>query len=113
MKNRYGGPLRKFIAAKFSLRFYIDLVDTPAFHSDVMAYPAIIVMHRREEDRPQPTRLAHRPAVDREALARLRDILLLPSLPAHDGVYTVEGVARGPEPWILASLDQRAVLHRL
>ena len=36
MKNRYGGPLRKLVADKFHLKTYIDMVDTPAFHADVI-----------------------------------------------------------------------------
>ena len=44
MKNRYGGPLRRMVADHFHLRAYVDMVDTDAFHSDVIAYPAIFVI---------------------------------------------------------------------
>lgn len=44
MKNRYGGPLRRLVAERFHLRAYIDMTDTPAFHSDVIAYPAIMMI---------------------------------------------------------------------
>ena len=37
MKNRYGGPLRALVARQFHLRYYVDMVDTPAFHSEVIA----------------------------------------------------------------------------
>ena len=37
MKNRYGGPLRKLVAEQFHLKVFVDMVDTPAFHSDVIA----------------------------------------------------------------------------
>jgi hypothetical protein len=46
MKNRYGGPLRSLVAKKFHLKIYVDMVDTPAFHSDVIAYPAITIISR-------------------------------------------------------------------
>jgi type I restriction-modification system DNA methylase subunit len=45
-KNRYGGPLRKLVASSFQLKIYVDMVDTPAFHSDVIAYPAIAIIAR-------------------------------------------------------------------
>jgi len=38
-KNRYGGPLRAIGARAFHLKAYVDMVDTPAFDSDVTAYP--------------------------------------------------------------------------
>ncbi|NMA46193.1 MAG: N-6 DNA methylase, partial [Lentisphaerae bacterium] len=39
MKNRYGGPLREFIARGFHLQSYIDMVGADAFHTEVSAYP--------------------------------------------------------------------------
>ena len=46
MKNRYGGPLRSLVAQDFHLKIYVDMTDTPAFHSDVIAYPAITIISR-------------------------------------------------------------------
>lgn len=46
MKNRYGGPLRSLVSERFHLKVYVDMVDTPAFHSDVIAYPAITIISR-------------------------------------------------------------------
>jgi len=37
MKNKYGGPLRAMVAKEYRLMSYIDMVDTPAFHSEVSA----------------------------------------------------------------------------
>ncbi len=51
MKNRYGGPLRSLVAERFHLKFYVDMVDTPAFHSEVIAYPAITVI---KNEKPEP-----------------------------------------------------------
>jgi type I restriction-modification system DNA methylase subunit len=54
MKNRYGGPLRQLVAEKFHLKCFVDMVDTNAFHSDVIAYPAIVVIGH---EKPGATRL--------------------------------------------------------
>jgi hypothetical protein len=111
MKNRYGGPLRRMVAEGFHLKYYIDMVDTPAFHSDVMAYPAITVMTREQ---PGPTRIALRPAVEHAALSRLTEALRGDSSADNDGaVKEVAHVALSAEPWILESFDQLAVVRRL
>ena len=111
MKNRYGGPLRSFVASKFHLRTYIDMTDTPAFHSDVVAYPAITVITR---EKPGSTRIAHRPAISREGLSKLAKLMMADKLPANsDDVREMSGVAAGAEPWILESSDQLALVRRL
>ena len=111
MKNRYGGPLRSFVAERFRLKVYVDMVDTPAFHSNVIAYPAITVISREE---PGTTRIAHRPSVDRAALANLTDLLRAPALPKEAGaVRELARVTNGSEPWLLESADQMAMIRRL
>jgi hypothetical protein len=75
MKNRYGKPLRSLVAEKFHLKVYVDMVDTQAFHSDVIAYPAITIISR---EMPGPTRIAHRPAIDRVTLTELSGLLTAP-----------------------------------
>ncbi|HYX72141.1 MAG TPA: Eco57I restriction-modification methylase domain-containing protein [Nitrososphaera sp.] len=109
MKNRYGGPLRRLVAESFHLKFYVDMVDTPAFHSEVIAYPAITVI---QNEKPGPTRLAHRPEINRDILSRLARELLSEK-PSANGVKELHGVARGREPWILESWDQLSVVRRL
>ena len=49
------------VAEQFHLKIYVDMVDTPAFHSEVIAYPAITIITR---ETPGATRIAHRPAID-------------------------------------------------
>jgi hypothetical protein len=110
MKNRYGGPLRQLVAQQFHLRYYVDMVDTPAFHSDVIAYPAVTVIAREESG---PTKVAHRPAIDPDALTALADALRGEESPASGAVQSVGAVARGAEPWILDSFDALAVVRRL
>ena len=110
MKNRYGGPLRAFVADRFHLRAYVDMVNTPAFHADVVAYPAITIIAR---ELPGPTRIAHRPEVDQGTLTRLAAELTGPSPDPALGVYEIARVTAGAEPWILKSSDQLTLVRRL
>lgn len=111
MKNRYGGPLRNLVARSFHLRVYVDMVDTPAFHSEVIAYPAITIISR---EKPGATRLAHRPAIARATLAALSAELRVARLPRNQGrVYELARVTNGAEPWLLGSADQTALIRRL
>jgi len=91
-KNRYGGPLRELVAKHFHLKFYVDMVNTPAFHSDVIAYPAITVIAR---EKPGPTRIAHRPKIEREGLASLTKMLLAKSPLANGPVRELDCVTAG------------------
>jgi hypothetical protein len=45
-KNAYGAALRRYIAASYRVRFYLNLEHTQPFETDVSAYPAIIVIDR-------------------------------------------------------------------
>lgn len=112
MKNRYGGPLRAFVARDFHLKTYVDMVNTPAFHADVVAYPAITVISR---DKPGgPTRIAHRPEIERSTLAALAGKLTgSAKLDKAGDVRELRGVTVGAEPWILESSDQLALVRRL
>lgn len=108
MKNKYGGPLRKLVADRFHFCAYVDMVDTDAFHSDVIAYPAIFTI---ANEKPGPTRVAHRPPIEAAALRRLAKELTLCS--KAKSAREIANVAVGSEPWILDSLDQLAVIRRL
>ena len=110
MKNRYGGPLRAYVARGFHLRAHVDMVNTPAFHSDVVAYPAITVIAR---EAPGPTRIAYRPEIDADALAALTTELTGPSPDPARGVRELACVAAGAEPWVLEASDQLALVRRL
>ncbi len=110
MKNRYGGPLRAMIAEEFHLAVYVDMVDTPAFHSEVMSYPAITII-RREPD--GPTRIAYRPKIEREKLRLLAQVINTKDVTPDSGVREVVGVTKNSEPWLLQSSDQISVLRRL
>lgn len=111
MKNRYGGPLRSLVADQFHIKIYVDMVDTPAFHSDVIAYPAITIISR---ETPGVTRIAHRPAIDRATLAILAGALRARNLPKEAGpVRELARVTNGTEPWLLESSDQMVLIRRL
>lgn len=111
MKNRYGGPLRSLIAKEFHLRVHVDMTDTPAFLSSVVAYPAITVIAREGAG---VTRLASRPAIDTAGLGKLAGQLLSPHSPVPgSGVREIVGVAAGSEPWMLGPTDELALVRRL
>ena len=67
MKNRYGGPLRALVAKEFHLKIHVNMTGTAAFHSDVIAYPAIAIITR---ERAGVTRLASRPRDRRQCAER-------------------------------------------
>lgn len=110
MKNKYGGPLRGYVASNFHLKVYVDMTDTPAFHADVIAYPAITVI---ANEKPAGTRVAHRPMIDAAALAALSHALTAPVIPAGSAVREIAGVTAESAPWILDSSAQMALLRRL
>jgi hypothetical protein len=111
MKNRYGGPLRALVAHGFHLKVYVDMTDTPAFHADVIAYPAVTIITR---EKPGPTRIARRPAIEKNALRSLSAKLTATKLrPGDTDVRELAGITGGDEPWILESSDQMALVRRL
>ena len=110
-KNRYGGPLRKLIAENFRLHVYVDMFETQAFHSDVIAYPAVFVVGR---DGPPRTRVARRPRINRTALGLLtRQLNGTESLQTDGPVTEVAAVGRAGDPWMLDASDQLSLVRRL
>ncbi len=109
MKNRYGGPLRRLVADHFHLRAYVDMVDTPAFHSDVIAYPAIFVI---ANEKGSTTRLVHQPRLDHDHLRELARNLTSDA-PPSGGVKEVGIVTEGNEPWLLDASSELAIVRRL
>lgn len=111
MKNRYGGPLREMVADGFHLSVYVDMVNTPAFHQEVVAYPAITIIGREKSGL---TRIAHRPEISDDALSQLAATLRSHATPSSaSGVKELQAVTSGAEPWILDSSDQLALVRRL
>ncbi|MGE0682184.1 MAG: Eco57I restriction-modification methylase domain-containing protein [Candidatus Binatia bacterium] len=110
MKNRYGGPLRQMVADGYRLKFYVDMVNTPAFLSEVAAYPAIIILSREKNG---STRIAHRPAINTDALSTLARMMTEERELKGVAVKEIGGVVQGEAPWILESTDQIAIVRRL
>ncbi|MBC7516385.1 MAG: Eco57I restriction-modification methylase domain-containing protein, partial [Alkalinema sp. FL-bin-369] len=110
MKNRYGGPLRNLIAEQFHLKIYVDMVNTPAFTSNVIAYPAITIISREV---PRATRIARRPTLDSSTLATLATMLCAKSLQKNSLVRELAQVPNRTEPWLLESADQMSLIRRL
>lgn len=110
MKNRYGGPLRKLVAEQFHLKIHVDMVDTPAFDSEVIAYPAITVISREDVI---ATRMAYRPDIDRATLEKLSKALRTEPLRKGNSVQESRYVVNGSEPWLLDSAANLSLVRRL
>ncbi len=110
IKNRYGGPLRRLVAEHFHLKYFVDMVDTDAFLSDVIAYPAIVVITREKAG---PTRIATRPHVDAATLRNLVKAMAAPKIGKNKAVSEVARAAVGDAPWMLEAADQLSLMRRL
>jgi len=109
-KNRYGGPLRAYISGGYNLKAYIDMVDTKAFHTEVSAYPAIIVI---TNTKPGATRIAHRPRIEKSVLTSVASEICSDFLSEDSSVREVVGVLNGSEPWLLKASDKMALIRRI
>ena len=109
-KNKYGGPLRAMVSDGFHLRAYVDMVDTQAFDSDVIAYPAITLIERAKGG---ATMVSERPDIDGENLTQLAKALRRGKPVPEQGITLVERAGIGSEPWVLSSSETRALLRRL
>jgi hypothetical protein len=111
MKNRYGGPLRALVSGAYRLKVHVDMTDTPAFLTDVTAYPAISVISRESAG---PTRVAVRPKIEKAALAQLAERLTRPGLDDDEvDVRQLHDVAVGDRPWVLTAASQVALVRQL
>ncbi len=111
MKNRYGGPLRNLIARHFNLRIFVDMTDTPAFQSEVSAYPAIVVIGREASG---ATRAASRPIIEVRELNDLAQKLTADRVsPDERDIRELARVPHGDEPWLLEAGGETEVIRRL
>ena len=86
------------------------MVDTPAFHSDVIAYPAIIVIGREKAG---ATRIASRPKIDHASLTALAQTMTAAKLGESGSVTEIDGVVKGTAPWMLDTSGRLALVRRL
>ena len=110
MKNKYGTPLRGFVSKEYWLRAYVDMTDTPAFHAQVIAYPAITLIQRAQAG---VTRVAAKPDICEQSLEILSQALLGDTILARSGVREIKDVVQGCEPWILDAADHILIVRRL
>ncbi len=110
MKNKYGGPLRGFIAKEYHLKFHIDMVDTDAFCSKVTAYPAITVIAREAGCM---TRIAVRPEITRPSLQKITAALMAKNVPVDQPVYEIGNVTNGAAPWVIDRAHRISLINRL
>ena len=103
MKNRYGGPLRQFIADGYELDAFVDMNDAPAFSHDVIAYAAVFVMSRRDETRAvrPSTIVAARPEVEAGTLHALSTAVRSRQASHGLGVRMVRSPLHESQPWQL------------
>jgi hypothetical protein len=110
LKNKYGGPLRALAASGYRLTYFIDLEGSPAFQSEVIAYPAITIFERSASG---VTRIARRPEVSDASLGKLVASMRNGG-PASDArVAEVVQAMSGSDPWLLDAPGPLQLLRRL
>ncbi|EMB15077.1 Eco57I restriction-modification methylase domain-containing protein [Rhodopirellula europaea] len=107
-KNRYGGPLREKVAKDFHIESFVDMSNTQAFESEVIAYPAITVIRRGSAG---VTAIASDPAINRDSLSTLAGSLGSTSNAPADSIIRIDGLAKGKSPWIVTGCDSTRLLR--
>lgn len=110
MKNRYGIRLREMVSQQYFLKYHVDMVGTPAFETEVLAYPAITVITRTPS---ASTRVAYRPKVDKESLRSLYTELTNSNLRPTQSIRELKNVVNNGEPWLFDEVDRMAIVRRL
>lgn len=111
MKNRYGGPLRKFVSDGYHLECHVDLTGCPAFDSDVIAYPAVTIISKSESLAERVTRSCYRPSLDKAHLSKLTPALL--GQTKHCDVFDASDVVQSAEPWLLDNFERLNVIRKI
>jgi adenine-specific DNA-methyltransferase len=108
-KNLYGRGLRRLIADRYRVRYYLNLEHTQPFEAEVSAYPAITVVDRQ---RGSPTRAGEIHGLERHELAAARDAAL--AVAGADGPLQVfERWYPDGGPWITTCRDEHRHLNGL
>ena len=93
MKNKYGGPLRRFLASRVALRHVVGMHGADAFEDEVDAYPSVFTVEKTTG--PAPTAIASSPTISRRSLADLACQL------EEGATEMIDGVMSGDDPWLL------------
>lgn len=111
LKNRYGGPLREKVTNGYWLKYFIDMESTDAFHSEVIAYPAITVFQRAAPE-PSALQATRTVAVDAaQSLPVLVDALLDPACSDHVAEFRLDSA--GSAPLLLDDIPRLVLLRRV
>jgi len=110
MKNRYGMPLRSFVAQGYHLKCFVDMEETDAFNSCVSAYPAITVFCKQSSG---GTRVANRPAIDKKELGAISREMTAKRISGNSAVKEIQCVVNIGEPWIFETSSQIALVRRI
>lgn len=108
-KNLYGRKLRKLIADRYHVRYYLNLEHTQPFLSEVSAYPAIVLI---DQARGKPTQAATLEDIGTENLDAVRQA-------AESSDRGAAGVTEFPSwypdgsAWLTTSHDEQRSLDRL
>lgn len=116
LKNRYGGPLREKITNDYWLKYFIDMEGADAFHSDVIAYPAITVLQRvaaHESAVSNLTRAARVEAVAAQSLPELVAELLAGTTDGSVAIAEFKLGTAGSAPLLLDDIPRLALLRRI
>lgn len=112
LKNRYGGPLREKISNGYWLKYFIDMDGVDAFHSEVIAYPAITVLQRTGVAR--ATRAIGGISATSRPLRGLVEALLDDGNVGESGlVEEIALDAAGSAPILLDDIPRLALLRRI
>lgn len=105
-KNTYGKSLRKLISDDYGLELFIDLYGIDAFERDVMTYPAITQISKRDCEE---TILKHRTDFSSDEAIEVLDALN----GKKTSLQKRKGIVREAKPWLLGSADEIALIHKL
>lgn len=109
--NKYGAPLRKFIADHHRVLTYLDLHQASPFESEVIAYPAIFAIGRGEQKKVRIGKLATGSAEETDVV---RSGMKYPATPKESQyVFTQDTWFTGKDPWVIASVEQVTALREM
>lgn len=108
-KNLYGRKLRKLIADRYRVRYYVNLEHTQPFLSDVSAYPAIVLI---DQQRGRPTLAASLQDIGTATLDAVRHSH---GAAARNGGLVTEFPSWYPDggPWFTTSGHEHRALDHL
>lgn len=108
-KNLYGRKLRKLIADRYHVRYYLNLEHTQPFLSEVSAYPAILLI---DQARGKPTQAATLEDIRTETLDAVRRAAECSDRGAA-GVTEFPSWYPDGSAWLTTSHDEQRSLDRL